>query len=288
MKKKLLLLSFVCITFLVHAQQTTIWSENFDTENLSDWTLIDADGDGFNWQTIQMLGPNWQPIGTPFLSSNSYTQYNGIGNMFPDNWAITPAIDLSSVTPGETVKLNWAIVDSAYSWNPSPNNENYAVYIAETKDTVAFIGGGIKYTEHNTPIVYTVRTLDISEYVGKTIYIAFRHYNVSDSIQVPFSSSVEFDDMSVIAGTIASIPKYMSNQELSVYPNPVNESFELKLSDKFNILKSKVEIMELTGNVVTNYNEYRNKIFVKNLPSGVYIVRVNDGEHYAIRKLIKK
>jgi len=123
MKKQLLLLGFICLAFLTRAQQTTIWSENFNTENLSNWTLIDADGDGLYFATTQMLGPNWEPIGTPFLYSLSYTQYMGMGNVFPDNWAITPAIDLSSVNPGETIKLNWAIVDSAYSWNPSPNNE---------------------------------------------------------------------------------------------------------------------------------------------------------------------
>lgn len=199
MKNKLLLLSFVCTTLLAHAQlPTTIWSENFDTENISAWTLIDADGDGFKWITAQMLGPNFQPIGTPFLTSVSYTQYNNIGDVFPDNWAITPAIDLSSVSTGNVIQLQWAIVDSAYSWNPHPNNEHYAVYIAESNDTVSFIEAGIKFAEYNTPQIYTIRNIDISEYVGKSIYIAFRHFNVSDSIAVPFSSSVEIDDMKIV------------------------------------------------------------------------------------------
>lgn len=288
MKKKLLLLSFVCITFLANAQQTTIWSENFDTQNLSAWTIIDANGDGFIWQPMQMVGDDWQPIGTPYLHSTSYTQYNDIGNIFPDNWAITPLIDLSQVTPGDAIKLNWAIVDSAYSWNPHPNNEHYAVYIAESNDTVSFIKEGIKYAEYNTPEIYTIRTIDITEYIGKSIYIAFRHFNVSDSIAVPFSSAVQIDDMSVISTPATSISKYTYNQELSIFPNPVDENFGLCLPNNFNILKSKVEILSLTGNVVARYNKYSSKINVKNLPSGIYNVRVNDGEHFAVTKMIKK
>jgi len=202
MKKSFLFLSILLFFLTAYSQhsKTTIWSENFDSEDLSAWTLLDGDNDGFLFRTIQMLGPDFEPIGTPFLVSCSYTQFDNIGHVFPFNWAITPAIDLSSVSPGELIQLNWALVDSAYSWNPSPNNENYSVYIAEENDTLAFIEAGIKFTEHNLPLPYTLRSLDISEFAGKSIYIAFRHYNVSDSIDIPFSSSLQIDDISVTVG----------------------------------------------------------------------------------------
>jgi len=193
-----------------NAQITTIWSENFDEEDLSGWTLVDGDGDGWGFATAQMLDNNWSPIGTPFLYSLSYTQYDNIGDVFPDNWAITPLVDLSSVPVGSLVQLNWSIVDSTCTWNPSPNNENYSIYIAESTDTNEFISAGVKYNESNTPVSYTVRTLNLSDYAGKKIYIAFRHHDVSDAIAVPFSSSIEFDDMSVTVEPDNSLAEIVS------------------------------------------------------------------------------
>lgn len=35
--------------------QSTIWMVDFNDEDLSDWTLIDADMDGNNWETCFKL-----------------------------------------------------------------------------------------------------------------------------------------------------------------------------------------------------------------------------------------
>jgi hypothetical protein len=286
MKKNLLLLLFTCGILLSNAQITTIWSENFDTEDLSEWTLIDADGDGFNWGTTQMLDDDWQPIGTPFFYSLSYTQYMDIGNVFPDNWAITPAIDLTSLATDSQIQLNWAIVDSAYSYNPSPNNENYAIYIAESNDTTAFINGGIKYTEQNTPIAYTERTLDISDFAGKVIYIAFRHYNVSDEVAVPFSSSVEFDDMSITAGS-SSISGYEKNITCSVFPNPANNQVTIDFGKQ---KMKEVAVIDIIGKEIKrieiNSSDYI--LDVSDLPKGVYLIKLTSDDGIIAKKIIKQ
>lgn len=214
MKKSFSLFCLLTLAFFGFAQQSklTIWSENFNTENLSAWTLIDGDGDGWNFYTSQLLGPDWQPIGTPFLRSVSFTQFDDIGHVFPDNWAITPAIDLSAVNASELIQLNWTLVGGESSFNPSPNNEKYAIYIAEVNDTTAFIQEGIKFTESDLPYAHTMRSLDISEYAGKVIYIAIRHFDLTDEYEVPFSSSLQIDDMSVTAGftSFTVLPSFLS------------------------------------------------------------------------------
>jgi len=289
MKKNLMLALLLWLSIITDIQSQTIWSDNFNDDNIDDWTLIDGDGDGFNFQTIQMLG-GWppSPIGTPFLSSTSYTQYNNIGNVFPDNWAITPAIDLTSVGPDKNVSLQWAIVDSATSWNPYPNNENYAIYIAETKDTNDFISGGIKFTEHNLPIIYTVRVLDVSEFIGKTIYIAFRHYNVSDSVEVPFSSSLELDDMSVFISISSSVQPANFNTDLMIYPNPADGLIEVATPSGFNAHLTTYELLGITGNIIATFNSNNGKINLSNIPSGVYILKATDGQHTTVQKLVRK
>ncbi len=43
MKKKLLVLAFMLISGIASAQ-FTIWEDDFDDADVSDWTLVDADG----------------------------------------------------------------------------------------------------------------------------------------------------------------------------------------------------------------------------------------------------
>ena len=289
MKKKLLLMCFVCATYFANAQQTIIWSENFNTENLSGWTLIDANGDGYKWGTSQNLGNDWQPIGTPFLYSLSYTQYLDLGNLYPDDWAITPAINLSAVNQGETINFSWYLNDTVSTpLTPFPNNENYAVYIAESNDTTAFIASGIKFTESNIPITYTLRSIDLSEFAGKTIYIAFRHYNCADSIVVSGpNSEVDIDDMKITIGNPSSVIDHALNSEISISPNPANKSFKLSLPSNFVAEKTKVEIIDITGKIMSCFIANTTTYDISDLATGFYLVCVSDGEKTAYTKLIK-
>ena len=52
MKKTLLRLAFVALPMFGFAQ--TYFSDNFDDEDISDWTLYDQDGDGYNWETVNL------------------------------------------------------------------------------------------------------------------------------------------------------------------------------------------------------------------------------------------
>lgn len=172
----------------------TYWQDNFNSNQLdSDWTLADNDGDNYNWGVIQELGPDMSPTGTPFLTSTSYTQLDGIGHIHPDNWAITPGISLQGLRPGEVAELSWDVNIGSYT--PVPNNENYAVYIS-----FAPIPG---LMERSAP-VYTKRdvvngkiTLDITQYAEQTIYIGFRHYDMREDVDVPFNASLGIDNIKV-------------------------------------------------------------------------------------------
>lgn len=80
--------------------------------------------------------------------------------------------------------------------------------------------------------------------------------------------------------------------ELFVYPNPTNGNFNIRMTTKTN--KVTTEIINLAGQIVlTNtYNVAGNKIDqainATNLPKGVYIVKINDGDTTQTKKLIIK
>ena len=65
--------------------------ENFDTDNSSEWVFIDSDGDEYNWDWN--TSSTYTISGKGILQSASYV--NGEGALTPDNWAFTPAIQLT-------------------------------------------------------------------------------------------------------------------------------------------------------------------------------------------------
>lgn len=103
--------------------------------------------------------------GNGFFASASYI--NNVGAITPDNWLITPAVNLT----GEATLSFWvAGLDASYS------EENFTVYIS-TNGYNDFSSALVSSTATS---VYTQYTVDLSAYAGQTVYIAFRHHNTFD------------------------------------------------------------------------------------------------------------
>src|SRR5690606_30363512 len=189
---KKLLLSVAFLSVIATNAQTVVWSENFDDLDISDWTLVDADGDSFDWEIVQFVDQVTElPIGTPQLQSASYSNQFEIA-LTPDNWAISPVIDLSAYSAGSTVTLNWLVQAVDASWDV----ENYTVYVSTSNDPAVMLTSDVTFSETTLNGVneLTPRTLNISEFAGQSaVYIAFRHYDVSDQF------SMQIDDVSVTA-----------------------------------------------------------------------------------------
>ena len=154
-------------------QTAKIWDFE-DEAQIADWTFIDSDGDGYNWQYF-----NYSDGVTPHM-----TPYEGYGNMssasfvnnesgtggtalFPDNWLISPKVDL-----GSTLSFYAAGQDANYA------AEVFAVYVSESEPTIEnFVKVGGDYTATGT---YQQIVVDLSAYEGKQGYFAIRHYNCTD------------------------------------------------------------------------------------------------------------
>lgn len=181
------------ITVTEPVPPTTYLDFNFDDLDVTDWTFIDNDGDGDNWNAVQINDVNAMPVGTPVLRS---TSWNGAPQT-PDNFAVSPAIDLSTEDGSRMITLTWDVTaaDAAFA------AENYTVY-ASTQNTIAGLtSSSINLNElvtDNGPggldNVYT-KTLDLTALAGSVVYVAFRHHNVSDQF------TIEIDNVTVIAGS---------------------------------------------------------------------------------------
>ncbi len=190
MKKNLLRLAFLTLPLFGFGQ--TYFSDNFDDEDISNWTIYDQDGDGYQWETVALT----EPAGiTPAIASYSYDNLTESA-LTPNNYIVSPAINLSTATSA-ILKFKVKGQDPAYA------AENYSVYVATTNTVAGFLATTPVLTESaasNGPggVFYT-KTINLSAFVGQAqVYIAFRHYNTTDMF------SLHIDDVSVTAAPTAA------------------------------------------------------------------------------------
>ena len=139
-----------------------IFYESFDRGVPSDWTTIDNDGDGYDWFQFA-VGQD----GTTCAASASYI--NQIGALTPDNWLVTPQIDL-----GGYLEM-WVKGQDANDYA-----EHFAVYVSTTGNTVNDFSSSALLEETTTYNTYQRRVIDLTAYAGQQGYIAIRHYSCTD------------------------------------------------------------------------------------------------------------
>ncbi len=263
MIKKLFFAGALVLAFNTINAQVEVWQDYFDDEDISDWTLYDEDGDGYEWNVAQLTSSG-SPSGTPILTSVSWSG----SPLTPDNWAVSPSIDLTNASGNITFK--WSVFAS----DPSYNLENYGIYVSTENTVEALIAGGELFTEVDLPDTLTERTLDLSSFAGQKIYIAFRHYDVTDQFRIGI------DNVSIEAGVLAVSD--VNKKSVSVYPNPTTDY--LTLSQKVN----SAEVYDLSGKLVASPVIIDSKIDVKSLQNGVYILKINTEVGSTSLKFIKK
>ncbi len=153
----------------------TVFREQFDDPDLEDsfppegWLLIDRDGDGHNWYWGTSQGEYY------IMSDSWISGANEV--LTPDNWIITPQIDLRDVSGAD---LEFEVTPRASS--PDFRTENYSVLVSTTDtDPASF---QTIYTERLQPTmenwVWVLRNVNLSPFAGKQIHIAFRHHDSTD------------------------------------------------------------------------------------------------------------
>ncbi len=274
--KKILLSLAVAFTGVTAFSQSVIFFDDFDDLDISNWTLVDADGDGNNWSAVQIQNQDGSPVGTPVLRSSSWN-----GNpLFPDNWAISPALDLSSFSSGDAIALNWEVMAIDADWDV----ENYTVYVAAGNSIDDLAASTVTFNESTLDGIneLTPRTLDISSFAGQSaVYFAFRHHNVSDQF------TIEIDNVVVEGSTMSVTDASQSRKVTSVYPNPAVDAVNINLSNQFNADRTTVSVLNMSGKLVAQFSSV-DAVNVKALPKGVYVLEFTDGKHKETKKLIKK
>ncbi len=156
--------------------------EGFEAGTLpTGWLSIDQDADGFKWDNSAIEFDIFDAhTGLYVMTSASYR--NDVGPLNPNNWLITPAMN---ITANSELRFWVDGQDPAYA------AEKYYVRISTTGTAIA------DFTE--TVLTATAtgdwaeKVVDLSDYAGETIYIAFVHADVTDMY------FLKIDDVTVTA-----------------------------------------------------------------------------------------
>lgn len=181
--KKIFTLFVAILAMSICAKAQTVFTENFDSGMPTGWTQIDANNDGMGWEHssnpvsyfpsgVDLTGSGHNGSAA-FMLSGSYSNVTQTA-ITPDNWLITPAINL---TGNSTLKFYVCAQDDNYA------AEHYGVFISTTNatSTTAFTMLN-EWTVGSSKVqsAWEEKIVDLSAYTGQTVYIAFRHFNCND------------------------------------------------------------------------------------------------------------
>jgi hypothetical protein len=179
---------------------TLPWEEDFEN-GIDCWTVLDGDGDYYEWELTASTGAHSNSY---YITSASYD--NDEGPLTPNNWLISPAIDLTAQTG--TIKLSYFVKGQDSIWYA----EHYKVRISTTNtDTASF--STILLDETIPQKNWNERTIDLSRFIGETIYIAFVHCDITDMFMIDIDDVSVFVDNSIDAAiTEITAPTHVNGQ----------------------------------------------------------------------------
>lgn len=239
---------FAAMCFAANAQ--SLLEEGFENGLPSGWTTLDADGDGYTWTDEYGFD------GHTGISITSASYINGLGALTPDNWLVTPAVNLVS-----NATLTFWVCGQDASWSA----EHYGVFISTTSatDPSAFTQLMEETIGSKDQSPWTQKSVNLSAYTGHNVYIAFRHFNCTDMYMI------NLDDVEISLGTgVATV-----NSEVSVYPIPANNVVNVNAASNI----SNVEVYTISGQKVGDFtaNGRTTSINTENLSAGMYMMKVN-------------
>ena len=281
MKKLLLIIAIIGASNGLYSQscdESLPILEDFDDSNVVDvcWNLMDQDGDGYNWA--------WKEY-VPFYGSHtcliSYENSTALGDMTPDNWIYSYAIDLTSFSPSEDIELSWKVRGELAELA----HEFYTVYAATGDQIDDFESiSALKLSEYADEVgaagVFVTRSLDISALAGSIIYVAFRHQYTDVT-----NYAINIDDVEVrINGTLG-----IEDLEQDAFSHFYNSNTDLLKIDSPNTPMSAIQIYNVLGQAVLNQklNQNEEVINLSTLVDGVYIMKVRFDNYEKTIKFLK-
>lgn len=290
--KNLLLFAFAAFSISASAQ-FTVWEDDFNDGDITDWTVWDLNADGQSWQAnkniqIAESGAIDFTSGTHDVMAVYAINLETGGQLIFDEgfpgydfeWAASPAIDLSLFAGEMNLVINaqTSIYDgsaglSIYA-STSPEMDSF-----ELVETVTIVREPIGSTDEQ----FNDYFVDITEYAGEeTFYFAV----VSDE----FGNFIghEIDNLKITATEVAAGLDDVAGKATVIAQNPVSELLQLQIGTRVNSENLKLQVYNVTGMLVKEAGYDEAGVSVTDLAGGMYFLILNDGMATETLKFLKK
>ena len=238
------------------------------------WQAVDADGDDQNWVILTNANSNLGFDGANAIGSYSYT--SAAGALTPDNYLITPQVAL-----GDDEVLYYVV----RSLNHNYSEEEYTVLVSTTGSAVADFTDEVFADNLEYVNEWQARTVDLSDYAGQTIYLAFRHHGTSDLVGFII-------DAVKLPGTVVCNPDAVTELEKvesSLFPNPATENLNITSSLEGS---ATVRVFDAIGRVVLENNVNLSQATytqnISSLETGIYIIQISTIDKVATQRFVKQ
>jgi hypothetical protein len=241
------------------------WIENFEG-NTQCWNFVTNDNGSNGFSVIEPF--TYQGEVYNYAHDGEHCLAGAYSDDFDvDQWAISPAITMP--TNASNYELGYFVMMSEYQ----NIQTNYEVRVSN---------GGTAFADFNTVLFsesgnsnqsYAQRKIDMSQYAGQTIRIAFRNITPMGG-DAMFIDDIEISDNIVGINTVSDIA-------VNVYPNPANNIINVEGEGIQN-----VQILDINGRTVMNANA--GSIDISRLANGIYFVRAIATEGVSTVKIVKK
>lgn len=268
--------------------------EGFEENPITGWTAINVDADEYNWITIQDLFKTIKPnytdediIENEFVydGSNSYTSWSYYPTSFDSKTGFSGnalSTDQILVSPRFDLKADrkYSLQFSVRSVDPKNHPDKLGVFVSTRGIEAGHFSetllemGEIKGSPRSAWSNYT---LSLNNFVGKKIYIGFRHQDTA-------KMGVIIDN--IIVNEEGGTPPITGTEQIDNNSISVNPRGGVIYVDGKDLMKA--ELIDMNGRIVAYSNEDTPiMIDAHNLPAGVYLVRgyLRNGA-YTLSKII--
>ncbi|MDR6404358.1 hypothetical protein J2W57_003176 [Chryseobacterium ginsenosidimutans] len=195
----------------------------------------------------------------------------GSGGSDLDNLLISPSI----VLPASSSTLTYKVAAFESPGFIIPNN-TYMVYVLPASSTFTSTLTPVLTETITTGNTAITKTIDLSSFAGQAVKLYFRHLSTAFQILI-------LDDVNVTSSMVLGTSETSNKGQVGIYPNPATDFITIK--SKSEIIST--EVYDATGRKVGSQLK-SDKVDVRNLLPGSYILNINTKEGKTSSKFIKK
>lgn len=272
------------------------FSEDFEslTFNTKAWTIDNPD-DGKTWE-IATVGGNEPGSNAAYMNIKNY---NGLEER---DRLISPIFNLADYNEA-TLEFQYAYAQRFASYTDSliiylsdecgsdlirlatygeDSLNNFATVLPSTQNFIPQTAMDWCGAENNPACI----SLDISEWAGSSnVQVIFESYN-------GFGNNLYIDNVT-IEGTLSNIRKdQLASDKLSVFPNPSEGSFSVKLTGMEGIVD--IQVLDISGQIVytdeinCSGNSTSKQFSLSILTKGIYLIQAINNNEILSQKIILK